>query len=125
MLHNTYIVCHVSSTPRHTIKALSLGCLPRAYPNELSKVKYVIKPQRISILDCSTLTLRHSRTTCHHNIYEGVSTRTNRKRAFSSAVNCLIVMYLPFSVFCVLLECKCVLYCCHRVSTHLRLNIHI
>jgi hypothetical protein len=28
-----------------------------------------------------------------------------------------IVMYVPFSVFCVLFVCKCVLYCCHRVST--------
>jgi hypothetical protein len=26
-------------------------------------------------------------------------------------------MYVPFSVFCVLFVCKCVLYCCHRVST--------
>jgi hypothetical protein len=26
-------------------------------------------------------------------------------------------MFFPFSVFCVLFVCKCVLYCCHRVST--------
>jgi hypothetical protein len=37
--------------------------------------------------------------------------------------NFLIVMYVPFSVFCVLLVCKCVLFCCHRVSTQLHLNI--
>jgi hypothetical protein len=34
----------------------------------------------------------------------------------------LIVMYVPFSVFCVLFVCKCVLYYCHLASTQLQLN---
>jgi hypothetical protein len=34
----------------------------------------------------------------------------------------LIVMCAPSSVFCVLFVCKCVLYCCQRVSTKLQLN---
>jgi hypothetical protein len=44
---------------------------------------------------------------------------------FYGSLSILIVTYVPFCLFCfivlfcVLFVCKCVLYCCHRMSTHI------
>jgi hypothetical protein len=51
-------------------------------------------------------------------------TRKHRVRPTLPKFLFLFIMYVPFSVFCVLFVCKCVLYCRHRVSTHLQLKIN-
>jgi hypothetical protein len=38
---------------------------------------------------------------------------------------CVVLCIVCFVSFCVLLVCKCVLYNCHRVATHLQLIYHI
>jgi hypothetical protein len=47
----------------------------------------------------------------------GYNSRRQNTARTSQFFFLFIVMYVPFSVFCVLFVCKCVLYCCHRVST--------
>jgi hypothetical protein len=35
---------------------------------------------------------------------------------------CMYVIFCIIMLFCVLFVCKCILYYCHRVSTHLQLT---
>jgi hypothetical protein len=55
-------------------------------------------------------------TVRHRNVYSFLMLR--------SMLCSVLVMHVPFSVFCVFV-CKCVLHCCQWVSTQLRLNIYI
>jgi hypothetical protein len=45
--------------------------------------------------------------------------------ALPKLINFLIVMNVPFSVFCVLFACKCVLFYCHRLSTQLQISLSL
>ena len=38
---------------------------------------------------------------------------------------CVVLCIVCFVSFYVLFVCKCVLYCCHRVATHLQFNKYI
>jgi hypothetical protein len=59
---------------------------------------------------------------------QGITCKDGARPALPKLVNFLLlcifnfvtVMYVPFSVFCVLFVCICVLYRCHRVPTQLQ-----
>jgi hypothetical protein len=53
------------------------------------------------------------------------SQRRGTARTSQFFIFIFIVMYVPFSVFCVLFVCKYVLYYCHQVSTQLQLKINL
>jgi hypothetical protein len=54
----------------------------------------------------------------------GYNSQRRGKARISRIFKNLFIMYVPFSIFCVLFACKCVLYYCHRVSTQLQLKIN-
>jgi hypothetical protein len=62
---------------------------------------------------------------CKANDRVYITRKDGARPSLTKLINFLSVMYVPFSVFCVLFLCKYVLFYCHRVSTQLQLHIYI